>query len=597
MSNINSSSILSQNNVKNNYAPFHLSFGEFDRSSVITDPIFSSLQNKYEFDSMFFPMFHYMAISTQIIYKKAYPYEITDNTLLTECQILSDIAASILFNPAFFVFDKENSIFKYESKFFDYGFRDFVMRYAIDSLWDKGLTFMTEVDLETYAKIVYKVIYDIHNRFSQFFLKVKELGGYNFSLAKVDSATRNHVRFLILKFMYENPEANNTQIAKIFGVNRKTVIEINKEYDRQTTRLELELPCTRIVEKNKLLELLLNSKFELNIKKVEVEIKAQKKFHKPLCINYEAVRERPRGPRPVLFTAIPEDIWVQFLDDIANKTPLDFGLSGSTWTCQQIVDYFKKVHDIDVTRKYVYYLLRKFEVTSKFARRLNPKRKLAEVISFVQKRFKLICEEARKNGERIAFIDETHCNQDYHQRGYALIGIRSNMSFSNSAAHTTLSLLVIASPDGLIEIFKVDGTFNAEVFKKCIQELHKRHPSDKFVLIADNARVHHAKLIKQWLNTLEKLKRNYFRLEFLPAYCPELNPVEFFNNDFKSYLRRMALRNADDVRKATDEYIHEYVDTKSIEERVKNFFKAPSCVYSWKIYNEIFHDELNSQLV
>ena len=46
--------------------------------------------------------------------------------------------------------------------------------------------------------------------------------------------------------------------------------------------------------------------------------------------------------------------------------------------------------------------------------------------------------------------------------------------------------------------------------------------------------------------------------------------------------------------KATAEYIHEYVDTNSIEELVKKFFQAPTCVYSWKIYNEIFHDELNS---
>lgn len=559
--------------------------------------IFSHIKGTYKFDDTFDPMFHYMSVMTKIKYEKYYPYMLKPEVLLSEAQLLCDIQASILFNPNFFIFDKESLTFKYESKFFDYGYRDIIMTYIIDSLHDKGINFMTEEDLNTYAKIIYMMIDEIRHKFKQFFVNVKEFGSYNFNLATADSATRYHVRCLILKYIYENPKAKNTQIAKIFAVNRKTVIEVRKVYDRQTK--EHELAYTKNI-KSKIIELL-NLKFDLNIKKEEVKINIQKKLNRHSCINYEDLREKPRGPRPVIFTVVSESIWVQALNDIANKTPSDFGLGGSTWSGQMLVDYFKKVHNLDVAKKYVYYLLRKFEVTSKFARRLNPKRNLEEVIDFVQKRFKLICEEAKRNGERIAFIDETHCNQGYHQLGFAPIGMRANMSYTTSAAHTVYSLLVIASPDGLIEIFKIDGTFDAKKFKKCIQELHKRHPNDKFVLIADNSRVHHALLIKQWYNTLKKLKKHYFRLEFLPAYCPELNPVEFFNNDFKSYLRRRALRNADDVSKATDDYIydymHEYIDKQSIEERVKKFFQAPSCIYSWKIYNEIFHAELSRQVV
>jgi transposase len=38
----------------------------------------------------------------------------------------------------------------------------------------------------------------------------------------------------------------------------------------------------------------------------------------------------------------------------------------------------------------------------------------------------------------------------------------------------------------------------------------------------DNARYHHAKLVKQWLAR----PGCRIRLHFLPAYCPHLNPIE-----------------------------------------------------------------------
>jgi transposase len=42
------------------------------------------------------------------------------------------------------------------------------------------------------------------------------------------------------------------------------------------------------------------------------------------------------------------------------------------------------------------------------------------------------------------------------------------------------------------------------------------------VLIADNARYHHARLHKEWREQRAPL----FALDFLPPYSPDLNPIE-----------------------------------------------------------------------
>jgi transposase len=42
------------------------------------------------------------------------------------------------------------------------------------------------------------------------------------------------------------------------------------------------------------------------------------------------------------------------------------------------------------------------------------------------------------------------------------------------------------------------------------------------VVIADNARYHHSRLHRPW----REYHAHHFALDFLPAYSPELNPIE-----------------------------------------------------------------------
>lgn len=55
----------------------------------------------------------------------------------------------------------------------------------------------------------------------------------------------------------------------------------------------------------------------------------------------------------------------------------------------------------------------------------------------------------------------------------------------------------------------------------------------KVMLILDNLRLHHAKLVKAWLD------RHISEIEvfYLSAYSPDLNPDEYLNNDLKNGIR------------------------------------------------------------
>jgi hypothetical protein len=65
--------------------------------------------------------------------------------------------------------------------------------------------------------------------------------------------------------------------------------------------------------------------------------------------------------------------------------------------------------------------------------------------------------------------------------------------------------------------------FNAETFLDFLKMvLKKRKWRKKLVLILDNARYHHATMIKPWLNTNKK----WIKVIFLPQYSPDLNNIE-----------------------------------------------------------------------
>jgi len=80
----------------------------------------------------------------------------------------------------------------------------------------------------------------------------------------------------------------------------------------------------------------------------------------------------------------------------------------------------------------------------------------------------------------------------------------------------------VCARDGQL-VTRQEKTFNAETFLSFLKQLARHRRKDHImIVILDNARWHHARLIKPWL----KEHRNVLRLDFLPPYSPELNCIE-----------------------------------------------------------------------
>ena len=70
---------------------------------------------------------------------------------------------------------------------------------------------------------------------------------------------------------------------------------------------------------------------------------------------------------------------------------------------------------------------------------------------------------------------------------------------------------------------RICKVFNAVTFRRFLMQLLRyRTPSRRIIVVLDNARYHHAVILKPFL----RQEAAHLKLMFLPAYSPQLAPIE-----------------------------------------------------------------------
>ena len=150
----------------------------------------------------------------------------------------------------------------------------------------------------------------------------------------------------------------------------------------------------------------------------------------------------------------------------------------------------------------------------------------------------------REAVHRLVFLDETSTTTKMTRlRGRARRGARlkADAPFGHWATQTFIAGLRC---DGLTAPWVIDHPMNRESFDTYVetQLAPTLQPAD--VVILDNLSSHKSAKAEAIL----KQRRAWFL--FLPAYSPDLNPIEMAFAKLKAHLRARAARNIDDLWKA-----------------------------------------------
>lgn len=100
--------------------------------------------------------------------------------------------------------------------------------------------------------------------------------------------------------------------------------------------------------------------------------------------------------------------------------------------------------------------------------------------------------------------------------------------------------------------------YDAEIFLNFLKSVLAIYPTGKIVMILDNARIHHAKLLEPFLEE----QKDRLELIFLPPYSPNLNLIEGLWGWLKSeIINNVFYLNARKIKIAVRNFI-EFVNQK-----------------------------------
>lgn len=179
---------------------------------------------------------------------------------------------------------------------------------------------------------------------------------------------------------------------------------------------------------------------------------------------------------------------------------------------------------------------------------------------------------AKAEDAEIYWGDETGVRNDcQHSRGYAPRGQTPVVEIK--AKRFSVNMVSAINNQGLLRFMIYESSMNARVLIKFMRRLIK-DAGRKVFLILDNLKVHHAILVKEWL------ERHQDKIEvfYLPSYSPELNPDEYLNCDLKTGLRSSSpARSQKDLKGKILGHMR-MLQKKS--GRIKKYFKHPSIKYA-----------------
>lgn len=221
---------------------------------------------------------------------------------------------------------------------------------------------------------------------------------------------------------------------------------------------------------------------------------------------------------------------------ISDKTPDQMKMPFALWHRQAVKELIQDRFGVDLVVSAVGKYLKKWGFTVQKPAIKQPGQRPAEVEAWLQKEYPAIQARAKAENAEIRWGDETAVQNAPNQlSGYPPRGVPPVVTGPRKRIH--LHMISAVSNQGAVKFKLYSESINAERFKEFLTKMVIDAKGRKIVLIVDNLKVHHAKVLQPLLTE----NKHLVELKFLPAYSPEMNPDEHLNRDMKSHLENQKI--------------------------------------------------------
>jgi transposase len=285
-----------------------------------------------------------------------------------------------------------------------------------------------------------------------------------------------------------------------------------------------------------------------------------------------ALDSKKRGRKPGSGRHLNAEQEKQLRQMVRDKTPDQLKLPFALWTRLAVQQVIRQQWGLRMPIRTVGEYLRRWGFTPQKPIRRAYEQNPKAVRKWLVEQYPAIAQRAKREKAEIHWGDETGLSNGYqYGRSYAPRGQTPTVGLC--ARKESIGLISTVTNQGQMRFMVYRNAMNATVMKKFLQRLVK-DAERKVFLIVDNLKVHHSKPVKKWL----ALHPDQIEVFYLPAYCPELNPDEYLNNDLKS-----GVYGAESVRTSSQLTKKTVTHLRALQKkpkRVMKFFEHPKVAYA-----------------
>ena len=183
-------------------------------------------------------------------------------------------------------------------------------------------------------------------------------------------------------------------------------------------------------------------------------------------------------------------------------------------------------------------------------------------------RAELRVEQSKLDASRLVFIDETAVTTKMvRHHGRSPRGERLVASVPHGH-WKTLTLVAALRIDGLTAPYVIDGTMDGPSFLAYVEQILAPTLRKGDIVFMDNLRTHKIDGVRQAVEAVGA------KVRYLPAYSPDLNPIEMAFSKLKTALRKGAVRTVTTLMKLIGKLIKTFAP-----EQCANYFRHAG--YAW----------------
>ena len=275
-----------------------------------------------------------------------------------------------------------------------------------------------------------------------------------------------------------------------------------------------------------------------------------------------AARGRTRGDGRCLSEA-QEDVIRRIIID---KRPEQLKMAFFLWSRAAVGQLIEQEYGITLHVRSVGKYLARWGFTPQKPIKRAYEQSPAAVQAWLEGEYPGIAERARHEGAEIHWGDETALvNTDVRGRSFAPAG-KTPVAMTVGGTRQKLSMIATVTNQGKTRWMIIDESFDADKLIEFLASLIK-DAGRKVFLILDNLRVHHSKLVKDWVSE----RKDKIELFYLPSYSPQRNPEERLKADRKQEMgKQVPVRTKAKLREAANSHM---MRLEQNPERVIGYFQ------------------------